>query len=163
MERVVYPMARWRIVRGIVLLLVIAVLMVLFALYMPTDGRRGWLVKPVGWGTAVLCLGGCIALLPRLFEREGLIVDADGFSYRPYLTRKYFPWTRVSSFAVDTRWGGAWVSFTDQRAGSGLMESINLDHTGHSDVIVATHYDWPVDQVCDALNYYRDQALARGG
>lgn len=161
MERVAYPMARGRIVWRIALMLVIAALMVLFALYMPTDGRRGWLVQPVGWGTAVICVGYAIALLMKLGEREGLIVDAQGFSYRPYLIRRHFPWTRVSDFVVYTRSGVSWVSFTDRLSGSGFVENINRDQTGHSNVIMPIHYDWPIDQVCGALNHYREQALAR--
>lgn len=160
MERVVYPLARGRIAWRIVGMLVIAALMALFAMYMPTDGRRGWLVQPVGWGTAAICLGYAIVLLLKLAERDGLIVDAQGFSYRPYLTRKHFAWTRVSDFVVYTRSGVSWVSFTDQRAGAGFVENINRSQTGHSNVIMSIHYDWPVDQVCDALNYYREQALA---
>lgn len=163
MERVVYPMARKSVIWRVILVIVIGVLFVLFALYMPTDGRRGWLVQPVGWGTALICAGYAIALLPKINMREGLIIEAEGFSYTPYWRRVYFPWTRVSAFEVRGRSGVSWVSFTDKLAGSGFVQNINTSQTGHSNVIMPIHYDWPVDQVCGALNHYREQALARAG
>lgn len=161
MERVAYPAAHGGMMWRFVGLLIIAALMAALGYYAPQFARRAMTGVIVGWGAAAICVAAAISLMRKLQDPDGLIVDAQGFSYRPIWSRRSFLWTQVSPFTVYRKGAGAWISFSGGGAAGSAFSRINTSVTGHTDVIMPYHYDWPIDQVCDALNYYREQALAR--
>lgn len=121
-------------------------------------GRLGVLSTVVLGGCAGVLLyvgGGC---LRQVFEPVGLVIDADGFSYRYLMRRKRIAWLEVSEFRAVTY--PSIIAFELAGAPDNLARRWHRTTIGASDCIVAHAFSLPLEHVCATLNENRGRALA---
>ncbi|MGE0044773.1 MAG: hypothetical protein AB7J28_06905 [Hyphomonadaceae bacterium] len=96
--------------------------------------------------------------LLQLIERESVILDETGFSYRSLWRRRRFRWTQVGEFSVIKLTPNRFLGFEDRAAPDSWMRSRMRQEFGRSHLIHAHAFNAPIEQVCASMNAFRLRA-----
>lgn len=126
-----------------------------------TSGRTdGAIIVALGLAYFCYLVGG---LARQLADRDGLILEEAGFSFRRYWTRRHFAWWRVSEIKIKNQQAGLRVMAFDDPLGPETLErKLNKLTVGMSHFIVPHVARAPLEEVVATMNAYRERALQSG-
>ena len=126
-------------------------------------GRLGLLSTAVLAGCAGYFAYTGVGYASQALDSVGLIVDANGFSYRRPLLRKRMEWREVSEFRIVTYRSIRTIAFDLLKAPDSLSRRWNRTAMGAGEYIMAHAFAAPLEQVCETLNEYRRLGLQLPG
>lgn len=115
------------------------------------------------WGWAVLIVFALCALAfaMMLLDSVGLRLDREGFAIRTLWRDKRRDWTQVSEFTILDVQGARMIMFDDFTKEGRLLANANRIILGRGEAIPAAVTRGRLEDVCDALNEFRNRALAQ--
>jgi hypothetical protein len=112
-----------------------------------------------GWLPIILFALCALVFAMMLLDGVGLRLDREGFAIRTLWRDKRRAWTQVSEFAILDVQGARMIMFDDFTQQGRILANANRIILGRGEAIPAVIARGRLEDVCDALNEFRNRAL----